>query len=313
MRTQLLIMKEKNLIETSPEFYLDALFNKIKSFLEWINDISNQSCSNKKAFNKFLRLIKDHSSFKAASLKDFFDTIETNFYDINDEKKYDLSIDDFNKLNDEMENLSKDDLNKLNNKKQENFINCLNFYIEFLFEIISDSDFKFISFDNKYIVFVEDFNEMIKIIEFYPYKFDSNIKNIVPTEHFFLLENIFVEPLNKIVYKYKSSINLEDKESIFADLAKRMLHILEQNSVYRKVLKKYFTDDFLDHHKKECNAYFRHASSDLKNHKLTETWVEFTAYEKIDIMNKTLNVYLFILSVLRTENLLERFEDSFNK
>ena len=208
--------------------------------------------------------------------------------------------------------INEDYLNKRSNKKNENYIHYLNFHIEFLSEIMNISQINKMEHLIRYDYFKEDFDELIKNIEWYSYKFDKKNNNIVATESFLLLENIFVEPLNKIVYKYKSSINLEDKESIFADLAKRMLHVLEQNSKYRKALKTYFTDDLLDQYKKECNAYFRHASSDLKNNKLTEIWVKFTSDEKIDIMNKTLNVYLFILSVLRTENLLERFEDSFN-
>lgn len=306
MKKQLLIIREKNLKENSSQFYLETLLEKIKSFLKQIYLFATQY-GYQEILNDFLGLIKKWSCFKAYSPEDFFRFIEKNYFELSI-KECDTSA----KLFFKKKKINEDYLNKRSNKKNENYIHYLNFHIEFLSEIMNISQINKMEHLIRYDYFKEDFDELIKNIEWYSYKFDKKNNNIVATESFLLLENIFVEPLNKIVYKYKSSINLEDKESIFADLAKRMLHVLEQNSKYRKALKTYFTDDLLDQYKKECNAYFRHASSDLKNNKLTEIWVKFTSDEKIDIMNKTLNVYLFILSVLRTENLLERFEDSFN-
>ena len=305
MNTELLKIKEKIIKETPSKVYLDKLLEEIILFIHWISSFPNQ-WPYKEIHNDFLRLIRHESIFNAYSAKEFFHFVEKKYSELNNNGDINTSKKCFRKKKTANE-VAK---NKPNN--EENYINYLNFYIEFLFKIINTLKIQEIKKEDRYINFWADFQELIKNIEYYSYKFDYKNKNIVPSESLLLLENISFYPLNEIVYKYRSSMDLEEKHSYFSSLAIKMLCLFKKDSDCRKALEKYFSNEILNNFKKECNGYFRHSKGDSEN-ETTKEWMDFTNEKKIKIMDETLNFYLFALSILRTNELLEKFENNFNK
>lgn len=149
-----------------------------------------------------------------------------------------------------------------------------------------------------------------KELSIFNLKFNDEFFLVDSIEHNELLKNINFDKLNNVVYRIKSSLSLETKEESMLMLAKNMLHVIEKKSKYRNVLDKFLNKNFLDNLGRECNGFFRHNIQDSGDKECTQKWIDFENQEKEEIINKTLTYYLSILAILRDENMIDDFIQS---
>ncbi len=201
-------------------------------------------------------------------------------------------------------------------------------YLHFLNVILSI--FKEIT--NNFVILVRDYHDILvehklyeKLLEDADFTFEfNNFKNALKeynlcfNEEAFIVENIIqheileklkFDKLSNQVYRIKSSIDLDSKIESMSQLAKYMWSILNDKE---KKISGIFNNEWLNTLKGQCNGYFRHSISDTndeKKKKFTKEWLSFSSEKKDKIIEKTLSVYLGILSIL-DENELDKLKNS---
>lgn len=152
--------------------------------------------------------------------------------------------------------------------------------------------------------FISGFETCIEILKFYSLRFNQDTLTIERTEQGLLIDNINSNNISNLVYEYKKANNFDEKYKNFCFFAKEYIYPLLNNSKKFKneqeIIKK-FIDDF-NNLKNECNGYFRHSPNDSGATEKSKYWDSLENNEKIKIMNETLSVYLFLLSILRDHN-----------
>ncbi len=157
--------------------------------------------------------------------------------------------------------------------------------------------------------FTFEFNNFKNALKEYNLCFNEEefiVENIIQHE---ILEKLKFDKLSNQVYRINSSIDLDSKIESISQLAKYMWSILNDKE---KKISGIFNNEWLNTLKGQCNGYFRHSISDTndeKKKKFTKEWLSFSSEKKDKIIEKTLSVYLGILSIL-DENELDKLKNS---
>lgn len=185
------------------------------------------------------------------------------------------------------------------------------FFDEFIRE---EYEYWFQNFTNTHI------ENLLKTSTYYSYYFDENNKELIKTEEKYQLDNINIKALSQLIYLYNSSKDILSKECYFSHLAKKIYFIFNKhNPKYRDLIIIFFKETKISQLEQEINGYFRHSYKDPGQQKIpnldysfSEKWRKLSKEEKEKIMKENMPVYLFLLSILRNNNLIDEFEESFS-
>ncbi len=169
--------------------------------------------------------------------------------------------------------------------------------------IILDEKYK--GFNDNWDLFNEYFQTCKDILRYYSIEFNDKTLNFEFSEQKLMVENINNKKVFDFVYDYRKSNNFNEKFNIFSSFAKNYIYGLLNNRKkfkYEQSLIGSILKDF-DKIKRECNGFFRHSINDSGSTDETKKWNLYSEEEKIQIMNETLSIYLFILSYLRDKGI----------
>ncbi len=158
--------------------------------------------------------------------------------------------------------------------------------------------------------FTFEFNNFKNALKLYNLCFNEEEFIVEDITQHVILEKLKFDKLSNQVYRIKSSIDLNSKIESMSQFAKYMWSVL--NDKEKKISGIIFNNKWLNTLKGECNGYFRHSISDTddeKKKKLTNEWLSFSPEKKNEIIEKTLKIYLGILSIL-DENEFEKLKNS---
>lgn len=198
-------------------------------------------------------------------------------------------------------------LNKI--EDEEKLLIITNKLLEILFFIISEFNFK-----NE----VKDIFNMIKVSENYGFIFDEKNKLLLNSLIKNNLEQIKIQSFTKLIYKYQMQLTYFEKVGTFKEICIQVHSILEkaksdskENKEIHTLILKYFTKENINKWQRECN-HFRHSETDSSTDKdYMSDFYSFDDKEKIIFMNERIQVYIFIISILRINNLLSDSNLSF--
>lgn len=184
-----------------------------------------------------------------------------------------------------------------------------NFVIRDVYHDIS-VEYKLYEYLLKDANFTFEFNNFKNALKQYNLCFNEEefiVENIIQHE---ILEKLKFDKLSNQIYRIKSSIDLNSTIESMSQLAKYMWSVL--NDKEKKISGRIFNNEWLNTLKGQCNGYFRHSISDTDSEgkkKFTNEWLSFSPEKKNEIIEKTLKIYLGILSIL-DENELDKLKNS---
>lgn len=297
----------------------DYILRLINLYFWKLYRLDNSNSYNKNLFQSSVRKI-----FKEQmpnNIKTLFDKNIVTLLEWNIENLYD-QIRTLN-LND-----SNIKLNEPNSEKELFLVNLLIYldyeisnYLKNLVHLINQDydisniyNFWFRSFETSNI------NDLLKICNYYSYYFDIENKQLIKTEEKYQLDNIKIKTLSQLMYLYNSSKDMLSKECYFSYLAKKIFFIFDKNKIkYKDLIANFLKDAKINQLRQEINGYFRHNDQDPGQQKMpnsdysfSQQWKQLSQEQKEQIMKETIPIYLFILSILRNNNLIDEFEQSFS-
>lgn len=295
-------IRNKAIKDTTPRQYLIKLYCYLLKSLDFfiLNDLN--------------KILNDPSQFVQTNINEIIIHTTAGNADSWEQAKKQFSFLDIEKSRNE-------DLLKITDLMLLEFINiCLGIIKDINVKIYWNINYKLKNSYNgfKYLIFQNEktkliINELLEISENFLFFYDKSEYMLFPSEQKILLENINNSTFSEMVYLYKGSKTFLEKENNFSAIAKKCFFLFNKNDKkYRDLFLKYFNKEKLDNLSRECNGYFRHSVTDPGDKEKSSEWDSFDENKRIEIMNETFSVYLFILSLLRDNNLIDEFVSSLN-